>query len=184
MQGEAGQQRESAAADKFDAFLRERSTGLRGWESASDEDVLDRRCWFDSHGTGTKVVHAAGRADVGSNSITCAEKGAIASDGTQSLDKGFVPKLKCANSEALGKNESWDSQEKRGNAADSEIVCRYLRCVQVEQRKVGVTVNQARPMLAPVLLRLVTYMRNSEGTPRTVGERVARIRDASSWRSK
>lgn len=41
MSREAGQQRKSAVADKFfDAFLREHSVGSRGWERATDEDVL------------------------------------------------------------------------------------------------------------------------------------------------
>lgn len=44
MNGKAGQQRKCAVADKFDAFLRERSKGLRGWENATDDDVLEWLC--------------------------------------------------------------------------------------------------------------------------------------------
>lgn len=41
----------------------------------------------------------------------------------------------------------------------------------------GVIVKQARPMLAPLLLRFVRYMRNTASHLYAGGERVARSRD-------
>ena len=156
----AGQRRKSAVADKFDAFLRAHTAGSRGWESATDADVHDWLCWLDSHGNGTKVVHAVDCVAIGSNSLDSCSAGSTCAKryAAQTLDKGFVTKLKRVMVEILGKSDPWDEREKRGNAADSAAVRRYLSYAQIEQRRAGVTVKQARPMLAPLLLRLVRYI--------------------------
>lgn len=90
--------------------------------------------------------------------------------------KGNVLKLNCAMSELLGKSEPWNDQEKMGNPADSAEVRAYLKHAREEPRKVSVTAQQARPVLA-VLLALVWYMRWSAAQVRTVKERVERSRD-------
>lgn len=177
--GTAGQKRKRVVADKFDEFMMTRSNGIRGWESATDVDVLEWLCWLDSQGDGTKTVHAADCSAIGSGSMEQCQPGSACAKryAAQSLDKGFVSKLKCAMSEILGKSEPWNDKEKRGNPADSDRVRRYLTCARVEQRRAGVTVQQARPMLAPVLLSLVRHMRSSAGKLQTAKERVERIRD-------
>ena len=168
-------------ADQFDTFVRELPHDIRGWESATDVDVFDWLCWLDSHGKGTKVVHSPNCLAVGDTATSNCSLGDSCPRryAAQSLDKGFVSKLKRAFSEILGKTEPWDNKEKRGNPADSDIVRGYLSCSRVEQRRVGVIVNQARPLLAPVLTRLVAYMRTSAPVLPTVGERLARMRDVA-----
>lgn len=127
LSSKASQQRKCAVADKFDAFLRAHTDGMRGWESATDVDVQDWLCWLDSHGNGTKVVHAVDCPEIGSTSMaTCSKESTCAKRyAAQTLDKAFVSKLKCAMSEILGKSDPWDEREKRGNAADSTAVRKY-----------------------------------------------------------
>lgn len=91
------------------------------------------------------------------------------------------PKLKSSATEILGKSDPWDELEKRGNAADSALVRRYLSYAQTEQRRSGFTVKQARPMLAPLLLRLVRHMRKTARQLQTMGDRVARSRDVPAF---
>ena len=75
-------------------------------------------------------------------------------------------------SKILKISEPWNDQGKRGNPVDSIEVRAYLAHVRVEQRRVGVTVQQACPMLASVLLQLIRYMRRSAGQHRTAKEKV------------
>ena len=174
-----GQKRKLAVSEKFDAFMRTRSKQARGWSSATNADVVDWLCYLDSHGGGTKAVHSAECAAVGSKSLDRCSPGSTCATiyAANTLDKGFASKLKCAFAEILGVSETWNDQEKRGNPVDSAEVKAYLAHVLAEQRRVGVTVQQARPMLAPVLLQLVRYLRGSTGALRTVKERVERSRD-------
>ena len=175
------QKRKLAVSEKFDAFKRTRSNQARGRSSATNEDVLDWLCWLDSHGGGTKAVDSTDCAAVGSKSLERCSPGrtCITRYAASTLDKGFASKFECALSETLGMSDAWNDQEKRGNPADSvKVRSAYLAHARVEQRKVGVTVQQARPMLAPVLLQLVRYiMRSSAGDLRTMKERVERSRD-------
>lgn len=61
----------------------------------------------------------------------CARR--YAADSTQ---KDFVPKLRCAYCEILGKARDWSSVERRGTAA-SAPVSTYLAFTMAEQRKLG-----------------------------------------------
>ena len=159
--------------------MRARSDQTRGWASATNVDVLDWLCCLDTQGGGTKAVHAADCAAVGSNTLEGCTPGSGCAKryAAQSLDKGFVSKLKCAMSEVLGISEPWNDKEKRGNPADSAVVRGYLKSARVEQRRVGVTIQQARPMLAPMLLKLIRYMRQSARQLETAKARVERSRD-------
>ena len=141
--------------------------------------MLDWLCWLDSHGGGTKAVHSADCNAVGSKSLDRCRPGSACDThyAAQTLDKGFASKLMCAFSEILGISEPWNDQEKTGNSVDSAEVRAYLKHVRVEQRRVGVTIQQARPMLTPVLLTLIRYMRRSAGQLRTVKKRVERSSD-------
>lgn len=122
--------------------------------------------------------HAVDCPELGSKSLQkyMQGKGCEKRYAAQTLDKDFVSKLKMAMAKLLGKTEPWNDTEKRGNPADSEIVRDYLTCAMVEQRKIGVTVNQARPMLTSVLIKLVCYMRRAEDFT-TEGDRVIRRRN-------
>ena len=66
--GKASQQRKCRVADNFDAFLRGRTSNERGWITATDVDVFEWLCWLDSHGNGTKLVHAVTCPGVGLDS--------------------------------------------------------------------------------------------------------------------
>ena len=138
------------------------------------------RCWLDSKGSGTTVVHARDCPEVGSKSLVKCEaaKGCSKRYAASSLEKGFTSKLKCGMAELLGKTRAWNDTEKTGNPVDSKRVKNYLKCAREEQRAVvGVTVNQARPMLAPLLTQLIRYMRRTANGLPTPSERVARRRD-------
>ncbi|CAN0189078.1 unnamed protein product, partial [Laminaria digitata] len=96
-----------------------------------------------------------------------------------SLDKGHASKLKCAMMEQLGKLDEWDGVEKRGNPVASPIVRGHLSFVQGEQRRVGVGVRQAPPLVAVQLRDLVRDMRRRGQTLPTAAERIAMIRDVA-----
>ena len=48
---------QSKIADDFDAFLLTQSRGLRGWATATDDDVFDWACFLDSQGHEATWVH-------------------------------------------------------------------------------------------------------------------------------
>ena len=179
--GTAGQQRKSRVADNFDGFVRARTNNERGWQTAADVDVLEWLCWLDSHGNGTKLVHIASCPGVGSDSDKQCRPGGHCKKryAAASLDKGHASKLKCAMMEQLGKLDEWDCVEKRGNPVASPIVRGYLSFVQGEQRRVGVGVRQAPPLVAVQLRDLVRDMRRRGQTLPTAAERIAMIRDVA-----
>jgi len=131
-----GQKRKLAVSEKFDAFMRTRSKQARGWSSATNADVVDWLCYLDSHGGGTKAVHSAECAAVGSKSLDRCSPGSTCATryAANTLDKGFASKLKCAFAEIPGVSEPWNNQEKRGNPVDSAEVKAYLAHVRAEQR--------------------------------------------------
>ena len=96
-----------------------------------------------------------------------------------SLDKGHASKLKCAMMEQLGKLDDWDCVEKRGNPVASPLVRGYLSFARGEQRRVGVGVKEAPPLVAVQLRELVRYMRRCAQTLPTAAERIAMIRDVA-----
>ena len=65
----------------------------------------------------------------------------------ESIDRGFISKLRMAMKETLGKEEDWDPNGKRGNPCSSPLVESYLTCVINTQKQVGVPVKQAAPLL-------------------------------------
>ena len=170
-----GQKRKCVVVAQFDAFMRARSQNARGWGGASDVDVQDYLCWLDSKGSGTTVVHARDCPEVGSKSLVKCEaaKGCSKRYAASSLEKGFTSKLKCGMAELLGKTRAWNDTEKTGNPVDSKRVKNYLKCAREEQRAGGVTVNQARPMLAPLLTQVIRCMRRTVNALPTPSERVA-----------
>lgn len=91
----AGQRLKSVVADEFVACLRAHTAGDRGWESATDADVDDWLCWLDSHGNGTKIVHAVDCVAIGSTSLESYSPGSTCAKRyvAQTLGKGFVVKL-------------------------------------------------------------------------------------------
>ena len=95
------------------------------------------------------------------------------------LDKGQVSKLKCAMIKQLGKHSDWDPAKQRGNPVASPLVRGYLANAQEEQRRGGVSVKQAPPLVASQLRRLVTDMRRRGATLPTLAERFAMVRDVA-----
>ena len=59
LEGRPGQQRKSKMTDDFDTFVLAYSDGKRGWETATDNDVLDWCCYLDSQGRGPTWNHDA-----------------------------------------------------------------------------------------------------------------------------
>lgn len=91
-----GEQRKCRVAEYFDAFLRTRTSNEKGWQTATDVDVLEWVCWLDSHGNGIKLVRVVTCPGVGlddsslcSNDGRCGKRYAAAS-----LDKRRISKLK------------------------------------------------------------------------------------------
>ena len=81
--------------------------------------------------------------------------------------------------EQLGKLEDWDCVEKRGNPVASPLMRGYLSFVQGEQRRVGVGVKQAPPLVAVQLRELVRDIRRRAQTLPTAAQRIALIRDVA-----
>ena len=93
------------------------------------------------------------------------------------LDKGNVSNLKMANREQLGRGEDWDPVGKFGNPCSSQLVDAYPSYVSAEQKRVGVPVNQANPMLAHVLVELLEDMRSRAQLVKSLAQRIAITRD-------
>lgn len=129
--GTAGQQRKSSVADNFNGFVRVRSGNARGWKTATDVDVFEWLCWLDSHGNGTKLVHAPVCPGVGTDSSTHCKLGGKCAKryGAASLATGYVSKLKCVLMEQIGQLDDWDCVEKRGNPVSSPLVRSYMTFV-------------------------------------------------------
>ena len=177
--GKVSHQRKCRVAAKIDAFLRARTSNEKGCMTATDVDVFEWLCSLDSHGNGTKLEHVVTCSGVGSDSSAqcgsgnkCKKRYAAAS-----LDKGQVSKLKCAMIEQLGKHSDWDPVEQRRNPVASPLVWGYLANAQEEQRRGGVSMKQAPPLVASQLRRLVVDMRQRVATLQTEAERFATVRD-------
>lgn len=174
-----GQQRKCKMADDLDAFIRAHSEGFRGWDLATDEDVLDWCCFLDSHGNSTTWVHHASCPNVGSRptancptSVNCAKQYAA-----DSLDKGKASKLKMTYREQLGRGGEWDPVGKSWNPCSSRRVGSYLSYVSIEQKRVSVPVNQALHMLAHVLAEMSESMRSRTQLEQSLAQRITITRD-------
>lgn len=179
MSGRRGQQRKCRVADEFDAFLLSYSDGRRGWAEATPDDVFDFCCFRDSQGGGTKWVHAASCPGVGlAHGKNCAPGSSCAKRyAAASMQKGVVSKLKLAMKELLGKGEEWDPLRRSGNPCSSPLVDAYLTSTGVEQRKVGVVVNQAEAMLTDTLVQLLRDMRARAQVAPALATRISLTRD-------
>ena len=177
--GKASQRRKCRVADNLDAFLRARTSNERGWMAAADVDVFERLYWLDSHGNGTKLVHAVTCPGVGLDSSAQCRPGGKCRKRyvAASLGKGQVSKLKCAMIEQLGEHSDWDPVEQRGNPVASPLVRGYLANAPEEQRRGGVSVKLASPLVASRLRRLVIDVRRRVATLPTAAERSAMVRD-------
>lgn len=171
-----GQVQNSRAADECDAFVLSVSGGRRGWETATPDDAFDVLCFLDTQGKGPSCPGVgSARADVFlPGSLTPCTKRYAA----DSLRKGFLCKLKMAMKEH-GKGEEWDPIRQMGNPCASPLVDSYLTFVSEEQKKVGVAVNQAQPLLAHTLLDLLCDMRSRAQVAPQLGDRLALTRDVA-----
>lgn len=181
MQGRAGQVRKDAVAAQFDSFLTSFSVGTRGWIQATPDDVVDWFSFLDSQGRGTKLVHDVACPGVGSANrgrcppgATCAKRYAA-----DSLRKGFYSKLKMAYKEQLGRGEDWNPVSRTGNPCATPAVEAYLTFTAAEQRQVGVSVNQAPPLLEDTLSPLLQNMRLRAQAADSVRERIVLTRDVA-----
>ena len=93
------------------------------------------------------------------------------------MDEGVVSKLLMEFREQLGKREGWEPVEKKGNPCSSVLVESYLTFVTEEQKRVGVPVKQAAPMLVPTLAQLFQDMRVRAQLTASVSDRIAIARD-------
>ena len=160
MAGRAGQIRKDKMAGDFDLFLRTLTSGQRGWESATPDDVFDWLCYLDTQGNGTKLVHDRSCPGVGTSDETaCAPGGACGKRyAAASLQKGFVSKLRMAYKESLFRGDVWDPRSANGNPCGSPRVDAYLTYAMETQKQVGVPVNQAAPLLSDTLEKLLESM--------------------------
>ena len=94
-----------------------------------------------------------------------------------------MSKLRMAFREQLGEGEAWDPVEKKGNPCSSVLVESYLTFVTEEQKKVGVPVKQAAPMLAHTLAQLLQDMRVRAQLMASVSDRIAITRDIALYSS-
>ena len=179
--GKTGQQRKCRVADEFDAFLRPRTNNGRGWQTATDVDVLEWLSWLDSHRNGTQWVHDGTCLGVGlDDSSQCMSDGRCTKRyAAASLDEVKLSKLKWAMIEQLGKHSDGDPVEQRGNPVASPLVRGYLTNAQEEQRRGGVSVQQAPPLVKGQLQKLVGNMLRRVPTLPTAAERFAMVRDVA-----
>jgi len=179
MQGRAGQVRKGVAASQFDSFLVSYSKGTRGWLDARPDDVVDWLCFLDSQGKGTKLVHRVDCPGVGSPNRSLCQPGNPCPKryAADSLRKGFFCKVKMAYKEKLGRGEAWNPVLQTGNPCASPMVEAYLTFTSEEQKQVGVTVNQASPMLEDTLAELLRHMRLGAQAATTTNERIVVTRD-------
>ena len=161
MQGRAGQLRKGKIADDFDAFMHAKSGGTRGWDSATDDDVFDWFCFLDTQGGGTKWVHSPQCPAVGSASKGACPKGA-------SCTRRYAAESLCkrvpfqAQDGLQGAFAAWGRVE-RSHADGKPLFERPRGGVRTyaaeEQKRAGVTVNEAPPILQDTLSDLLRHMR-------------------------
>ena len=77
----------------------------------------------------------------------------------ESIEKGFVSKLRMAMKETLGKEEDWDQIETLGNTRSSPLVESYPTFVNNPQKQAGVPVKQAAPLLTHDIAKLLQDLR-------------------------
>ena len=77
----------------------------------------------------------------------------------ESIEKGFVSKLRMAMKETLGKAEDWGQIEMRGNPRSSPLVESCPTCVNNPQKQAGVPVKQAAPFLTHDFAKLLQDLR-------------------------
>lgn len=181
MQGRAGQVRKGVVADQFDTFLLSYSQGARGWQQAAPDDVVDFFCFLDSQGRGTTLVHDYACPGVASSSgarcrpgATCAKRYAA-----ESLRKDNFSKLKMAYKEQLGRGDDWNPASRAGNPCSSPVVEAYLTFTTEEQKRVGVTVQQAAPLMEDTVADLLRHMRLRAQAAESVRDRIVLTRDVA-----
>lgn len=181
MSSRRAQQRKCTVADEFDAFVLSASGQRRGRRQASDQDVFDYLCFLDTQGGGTKWVHERTCPGVGTRNDTqclpgseCAKHYAAAS-----MQKGIVSKLKMAIKEQLGQDGSWDPTSRSGNPCRSPLVESYLTFKGEEQKRVGVSVDQADAILPHVVVDLLRDMRARAQIAPSLKGRISLTRDVA-----
>lgn len=80
--------------------------------------------------------------------------------------------------EQPGKHSGWDLVEQRGSPGANPLVRGYLSNAQEKQRRKGVPMKQAPPLVAGQLRKLVVDMRRRVSTLPTAAERFAMVRNA------
>ena len=147
------------------------SDGQRGWKTATDNDVLDWRCYLDSQGRGRRGFTMRRVQKCGPRG------GRRVRPLAESTDKGCISKLRMAIKETLGKAEDRDPTEKRGNRCFIPLVECYLTCVRNTQKLVGVPGKQATPLLTHDLARLLQDLRQRAQSAGSMSVRTEIARD-------
>ena len=186
IRGRRGEQRKCVNADNFDAFVRTHTQGALGWAAALDTDVLYWLCWLDTEGAGNTVVHTPHCPGVGDGTRDqcpegdpCPKRYAYAS-----LDKGQISKLRITYQDQLGRPDEWNPITLRGNQVSGALIKVHLKFAREEQRQVGVTTKQAQILMSLQLGKLVSHMRRTARSRKTMGERISITRDilpCSAW---
>ena len=78
--------------------------------------------------------------------------------------------------EQLGKHNSWNAIEQRGNPVACPLVGEYLANVQKDQRRATVLVKRAPPVVVGVSRKIVIDMPRGVATLRTTAEHFAVVR--------
>lgn len=162
MANRPGEVRKAQVVQKFDAFLRSYTNGLRGWEEATPDDIFDWLCYLDSQGQGTKVVHNRSCPGVGTDDESACDPGDPVCGkryAAGTLDKSFVVKLRMEYRQSAHRGEDWDPIQRRGNPCGSPRVSSYLKYATETQKQVGVPIKQAAPILSHTVVELLESMR-------------------------
>ena len=94
----------------------------------------------------------------------------------ESLRKGHFSKLKMAYKEQLRQGDDWNPVSRAGNPCASPVVETYLTFTTEEQNRVGVTVQQAAPIMEDTVAELLRHMRLGAQAAGSVRERIVLTR--------
>ena len=81
--------------------------------------------------------------------------------------------------EQVGRDEEWSPVLRTGNPCAHPMVEEYLAFMAAEQKRVGVTVHQAAPLLENTLGTLLAHMRLRAQAAESLRERIIITRDVA-----
>ena len=126
---------------------------------ANDADVVNFCIWKSLSGVGRTYLHCVQCPLLGDNIFTndCIKMGCERMIAAEYLRTGVISKLR-EGFRSVGLTSTWSERTSTGNPALSRLVMRYLKMVQEQQAKAGVTQKQAAIFLKQQLRTLLSWL--------------------------